>query len=71
MIGDTLIRINYEDTIDTIYDMDESGLPILLANGTTTVKLFAEDEREVMQRIFDKSICFEWNGQIPQWGLDM
>ena len=67
----TLMQIRYEDTIDTIYDMDDSGLPILLANGTTAVKLFAEDQREVMKRIFGNSICFEWNGQVPPWVLKM
>ena len=66
-----LLQITYENTIDTIYDMDDSGLPLLIAKGTTTFKLFAEDQREVMRKIFDKSIGFDYNGVIPQWVLDM
>ena len=63
----TLIPVRYESTIDTLSDLDRSGLPLLIPRNTSVHQASANDQRPVMKRIYDKSILFTFTGQI---GLD-
>ena len=63
----SLIPIRYEDTIDNIYDVDKSELPLLMIESTTEVDSMRKDPREVMERMFKRIILFSWAGSIPKW----
>jgi hypothetical protein len=67
----TLIPIRYEKTIQTIEDLDKSGMPFILPGNTATHMLVAKDPRPAMQRIYKKSIVFPFAGFEPQWVTDM
>ena len=68
----SLIPIRYEDTINTIYDIDKSGLPLLMLESTTDVDFIREDPREVMQRLFKRKILFSIDGGgVPIWVYKM
>ena len=60
----TLIPIRYEKQIDTIQDMDESGLPFLIPGGTVLQWLGATDPRPAMQSIMKRHELFPFDGQI-------
>ncbi len=51
----TLIPVTYERTIDTIADLEESGLPILLPYGNALFESVRRDPRPSMQKIFETS----------------
>ena len=57
-----LVAIRYENPIDTLDDMDRSGLPLLIPNGTGLDFLLGQDPRPVVQRIYNKSIMYFHNG---------
>ena len=46
-----MITINYEDTIDNIYDLDKSRLPLFFWPKTQIEELVLNDPRQVMGRI--------------------
>ena len=48
----TLVVIKYEKTVDTIDDMDKSGLPFLIPEATAPHRLVATDPRPAMRRIW-------------------
>ena len=66
----TLIQIRYEDTVEDIYDMDASRLPLLLPDATAA-SLFGTDERAAMRRVYNRSILFPFRGFQPKWTYDM
>ena len=64
----SLVPIRYEDTIDSMYDLDKSGLPVIMAKGTAGVKHMREDPGTMMARIFKRRILFTVvGGSIPGW----
>ena len=68
----SLVPIRYEDTIDNIYDVDKSGLPVLILESTTVVDFLRENPRTVMQRLFHRKKF--WNidsGGVPTWVKNM
>ncbi len=67
----TLIPIRYEKTINTIYELDASGLPLLMPKSTSAYNLIATDKRETMRRIFENRIELPFNGMVPQDMIDM
>ena len=70
----TLVVIEYEKTIDTIDDMDQSGMPFLLPEATAPHKLVATDPRPAMRRIFKRSIMYPLDRgarAAPKWAIDM
>jgi hypothetical protein len=68
----TLIPIRYEDTINTIDDLDKSQMPFIIPGKTAPHILVATDPRPAMQRIFNRSIIIPYNGTFfAQWALDM
>ena len=68
----SLIPIQYEDSIDSIDDLDNSGLPLMLGKGYTLHELMSSDSRPIMRRIFNRSILVTVgkNG-IPKWAFEM
>ena len=67
-----LVAIRYENPIDTIDDLDKSGLPLLIASGTGIEYMIANDPKPVVQRIYNRSIIVPFNGShYPSWVGDM
>jgi hypothetical protein len=67
----TLIPIRYEKPIDTLADLEKSGLPLLLPGKTSVNALVASDPRPIMNRIFNKSIVYPFDGTTPEWVKNM
>ena len=70
----TLVVIEYDETIDTIAQMDKSGLPFLLPEATAPHKLVATDPRPAMRRIFQRSLTYRLDlgaRAAPKWAIDM
>ena len=67
----SLVTIRYEDTIDSINDLDKSGLPLLMMEASSAFEFFSTDSRPIMGRIFNRSIFFSASDGVPQWTYDM
>ena len=67
----SLIQIRYEIPIDTVNDLDKSGLPALVAGGSPVDKALATDPREVIKDIFNRTVIFPYNGTVPQFVWNM
>ena len=67
----SLIPIRYEDTIDSMDDLDKSGLPLLISKGSSMYDHIASDPREMMTRIFKRRIMYSYENGIPQWAFEM
>ena len=66
-----LIQIQYEDTIDTLKDLVNSGLPILLPDNTALRQMVVSDPRQITKKISNNSIDFQFNGTVPYKVLNM
>ena len=55
----SLVTIRYNKPIDTLADLDSSGLPLLLVKGSKNQRLFENDQRPIMKQIYNRSIVFE------------
>ena len=67
----SLIQIRYEPPIVTLSDLEKSGLPLLIPDGSPVVEALAIDPRESMKNIFNRSIIFPYNGTIPPFAIKM
>ena len=67
----SLIPIRYEDTIDSMRDLDKSGLPMILVKGTFLTKYFSEDPREMTAQLFKRAIMVPMQFPPPEWSLEM
>jgi hypothetical protein len=67
----TLIPIRYEETINTIEDLDKSQLPFIIPGKTAPHMLVATDPRPAMQQILKRSIIYPFDGKEPAWPGDM
>ena len=67
----SLITERYERPIDTIIDLERSGLPILLPSNTPLPTMFATDPRRIMQKIYNNSITYPFNGRPPAFIWEM
>ena len=63
----TLITIYYENPINTLEDVDRSGLPVMVPNNTVLHWLIATDPRPTTKSIFKKSVLYPFNGTNPAW----
>ena len=63
----TLIPIKYSDRINSLEDMDRSGMPLLIPNGTTVHKSMASDKRIIVQQIYNKSVVYQYGGTQERW----
>ena len=59
----TLVTIRYTKPIDTLADLDRSGLPLVIVAGSAEQRAFENDQREMMKRIYSRSIVFQINRQ--------
>ena len=66
----TLVPIRYEETIDTVYDLDKSRLSLLIPKDTAFHELVATDTRPIVRRIYERSTLVPFNGTIPKWVFD-
>ena len=75
MLLSSLIPIRYETTIDTLEDMEDSGLPILIMKNTAVHKLIASDPRDAMKQVYKRSMLFPLSpaepGGVPGWVAEM
>ena len=60
----SLIQIRYESPIDTLSDLDNSGLHILIPGGSPVDKAFATDPRDIMQNIFNRRQFFKLMSEL-------
>ena len=59
----TLVTIRYTKPIDTLADLDRSGLPLVIVAGSAEQRAFENDQREMMKRIYSRSILVQFNRQ--------
>ena len=55
----TLVTIRYSKPIDTLADLDKSGLPLAIVDGSIEQKAFEIDQRDIMKQIYNRSILFQ------------
>ena len=69
----SLIPIDYEDSIDNFFDLDQSGLPLLMVKGTNVVEYIRRAPGEMMARIIKRRIFFTYEGGYgpPSWVTEM
>lgn len=67
----SLIKIRYETSIDDMIDLDNSGLPLVLAKASSLHEHLSNDQRPIMMRISNRSILISIDGGIPEWALKM
>ena len=67
----SLIQIRYEGKMDSLNDVANSGLPILLPNNTAPRQMFVSDPRQVMRKMSNNTIDYPYNGTVPYQILDM
>ena len=71
----SLVPIRYEATIDTLEDMEQSGLPLLILKSTTYLKHIARDPRDSMKEVYKRSIVFPYSPAeefgVPGWVMGM
>ena len=68
----SLVPIRYEDTIDSITDLDSSGLPLMLWKGGSLQKHISADTRPPMRRIYNRSILVSLDKDgMPKWAIEM
>ena len=67
----SLIPIQYENTIDNMKDLDDSGKSLIMAKASTFYEHVSSDQRPFMRRILNRSIFINLDGGIPQWALEM
>ena len=59
----TLVTIRYNKPIDTLADLDTSGLPLVIVEGSFYHKVIENDQRDIMKRIYNRSIVFQLTKQ--------
>ena len=57
----TLVTIRYSQPIDTLADLDKSGLPLAIVDDSIEQKAFEIDQRDIMKQIYNRSILFQPN----------
>ena len=70
----SLIPIRYEDPINSITDLEQSGLPLIMGKGDGIHQYLSRDSRPMMRRIFNRRILWEMEmGKtgIPKWAFEM
>ena len=63
----SLITINYEDPIDNKYDLDKSGLPLIMVRGGAAFEFISQAPGPLMARIFERKILFTFDRSLPRW----
>ena len=55
----TLVTIRYNKPINTFADLDSSGLPLVISEGSVDHLAFEDDQRDIMKKIYSRSILIE------------
>ena len=66
----SLISINYEDKLETLDDVANSVLPLMIADSTFIKFFVSTDPRPAVQRIYRNAELFPYNGSSPKWVPD-
>ena len=66
----SLVSIRYEDTIDTLYELERSNLPLLIPKGAGLVEPLEKDPRPIVKKIFNQSKLYPYAGDTPDWVYD-
>ena len=67
----SLVAITYKKPIDSIEDMEQSGLPLLFCTGCGYKEFFSIDPRPAMNRLGEKAIMYPYDGRLPDHILNM
>ena len=63
-----IVKIDYQKTIDTIDDVLQSEMPLLITKGTAMPFLLAADPRPKVIELRKNIELFEYvNGVVPDW----
>ena len=65
-----LIPIRYEKALDTIEDLDKSGLGLLIFGSTVQERLTASDPRPAMKRIYERREVIPWNPHAGRYSQE-
>ena len=55
----TLVTIRYNKPIDTLADLDTSGLPLVIAEGSFYHKAIENEQSDIIKRIYSRSIAIQ------------
>ena len=58
----SLITINYEDNIETIYDLGQSGISVAFSEGTVIERILSTDPRNTVKRMYKNAIGWPFAG---------
>ena len=59
----TLVTIRYNKPINTLDDLDRSGLPLVIREGSAFHRTLENDQRDIRKRIYRKTIAVEFTPQ--------
>ena len=62
-----MIKIEYEKTIDTIDDMLQSEMPIMMASDTLLPHLLKTDPRKKVKALAEKIEFYKHGASSPDW----
>ena len=63
----SLVTIRYEDTIDTLDDLDKSNMPVMIPQGAGLVEPLENDPRPIIKQILSRSKLYPYAGDTPEW----
>ena len=64
----TLVPIYYESPINTLEEVDRSGLPVLISKNNVIHWLVETDPRATIKNIWKKRILYPFSGgKVPDW----
>ena len=64
----TLVPIYYESQINTLEEVDRSGLPVLISKNNVIHWLVETDPRATIKNIWKKRILYPFSGgKVPDW----
>ena len=62
----TLVTIRYNEPIDTLAELDKSGLPLLIIRGSANFGAFQSDSRPEIKKIYNRTILYTLNKQTSK-----
>ena len=64
----TLVPIYYENPINTLEEVDRSGLPVMIPKNNVISWLVKTDPRSTIKNIWEKRILYPFSGgKVPDW----
>ena len=62
----SLMKVEYESTIDTLDDLLESGRTFLVPKDTPLGLMYATDPREKVKKLAEQTLLFEYGRKTPE-----